>query len=337
MLRTRVFQGSHYDIGFQRGQEIVDFPLPQSRDEAILFAKRCCEVAQAVYPPILEEFEGLLDGSRLDRNNFTSYCFGRKEGILRGCTSFAVLPPRATIPLVGRNYDWAYADRRWCEARWIRPQTGFETISYTHHWAGSPDALNEHGLFVVMNSLPKVEAKHPGLQWNAVIKAMMETCRNVGEARQFIVEVPHLRSMTYLIADAAGEAIVAEATPEGVKIREPVEGYIIATNHRVGGSDDRPTSQHRYRRVEELLNKRYGSIDEKGMECILQDHTGNICSGSHKIADQSGELMGWRAADQSSELMGWGTIWSLIAYPSERRLRIAPGHPCKTPYHPLHF
>jgi predicted choloylglycine hydrolase len=323
MLRTKIFEGSHYEIGSQRGREIVNFPLPQSTEEMILFAKRCCEVARTVYPPILEEFEGLLDGSQLNRNDFTAYFFGRTEGILRGCTSFAVLPPRATIPLVGRNYDWAYADSRWCEARWIRPQTGFATVSYTHHWAGSPDVLNEHGLFVAMNSLPKVEAKHPGLQWNAVIKAMTETCRNVGDARRFIVEVPHLRSMTYLIADTAGEATAVEATPEGVSIREPTGGYIIATNHRVGGNDDRPRSQRRYRFVEEFLNGHY-SIDEKDVECILQDHTGDICSGGHKTTDQAGELM------------GWGTIWSLIAYPSERRLRIAPGHPCEAPYYSIH-
>jgi predicted choloylglycine hydrolase len=321
MLRTKVFHGTHYDIGFQRGQEIVNFPLPQSTDEEVRFAERCMEVARSIYPPILEEFEGLLEGSQLDRNNFTAYFFGRKEGILRGCTSFAILPPRATIPIVGRNYDWAYADRKWCEARWIKPTTGFATVSYTHHWAGSPDALNEHGLFVAMNSLPKVEAKHPGLQWNAVMKTMMETCRNAGDARRFLIEIPHLRSMTYLIADAQGKAIAVEATPEGVNIREPAGGYLIATNHRVGGKDDRPKSQLRYRRVEELLNNTYERIDEENVKTILRDHTGNICSGGHR---KNGE-----------ENTGWGTIWSLIALPSERRLMIAPGHPCETPYHPV--
>jgi hypothetical protein len=127
--------------------------------------------------------------------------------------------------------------------------------------------------------------------------------------------------MTYLITDASGEAIAVEATPEGVNVRESEGGYIIATNHRVRGDEDRPRSQLRYRRVEELLDGKNGEVHEKDVEGILQDHTGNICSGEHC----------------GNKGTAWGTIWSLIAHPSERRLRIAPGHPCETSYYPLYL
>lgn len=323
VLKTKTFQGSYYKIGLERAKYLKGFPFPKSTPGEVEFARRCREVVEGIYPPILGEFEGLLDGGGFDRDDFSAYFFARKEGILRGCTSFAVLPSitRDKTTIVGRNYDWIYSDLKWCELRYIRPDGAYPTVSYTHHWAGSPDVLNSEGLCVAMASLPRRDARKPGLQWNLVIDIMMDTCRDVAQARSFITKVPHLRSMSYLIADALGEAIVVEALPDSVTIREPENGFVIATNHRIGrepvdSPESNRRSQIRYRRAEEMIAERAGFIDEEVAKRILRDHQCHICSGIHgNVRERE-----------------WGTIWSLICKPQEGGFWIAPGHPCEVEY-----
>ncbi len=135
MLRQKIFEGSYYDIGLQRAKDLTTLPIPLPSRKDVNFANECRSIVQAIYPPMIDEFEGILEAGRFQSEAFTAYFFARTEGILRGCTSFAALPPITAdkTVIVGRNYDWIYSDLKWCELRYIIPDGANRTLSYTHH------------------------------------------------------------------------------------------------------------------------------------------------------------------------------------------------------------
>ncbi len=330
-LRIKAFTGGAYEIGFQRGRELGDLPMPGVSPPEVAFALACRGCVEALYPPILEMFEGMLAGGGFDRDRFTVYFFARKQGVLRGCTNFAALPSitRDGAVIVGRNYDWVYSDLKWCELRYLHVEGALPVLSYTHHWAGHPDCLNTEGLYIVISSLPGQEPQAPGVQWNLLVDTLTATCCRVDEAERILRSVYHLRSIAYLIVDAEGGAIVAEAGPGHVRIRRPENGALIATNHMLGEEDASARSRYsrlRYTRVEEVLRARSGHVDEAVAKEILSDHNCTICCGVHGAQSASPH----RDED-------WGTLWSSVCRPDLPGLQIAPGHPCEVAYEPVTF
>jgi len=332
-LLLRTFEGTHYEIGYRLGRGLVTLNIPESDSQGSEFAVQCEAIAREVYPPILEKVEGLIEGSRLSAQDFKTYFYTRGGPPQIGCTNLAIMPPytKEGFLLLGGNYDWFYSAREWREVRVIRPQGAYSHISVTHHWAGSPDALNERGVAVLLSVLPEREVEKPGLQWHLVIDILMETCGRLEEAREFITSVPHLRAFNYLIADEH-QAIVAEATPDGVLIREPEDGLLVATNHLPGREFPEEAlteierlrqrrSLTRYKRVHQMMGERPRGGDLEAVKAILRDHEAPVCRGDHPPVEERG---GFDSV--------FGTIWSLICQPGRREILLAAGHPCNSEY-----
>jgi len=344
-IREVEFAGTPFERGVQRGLMLRDTLLVPSLDGITpSFARACLEAAQAAYPPAVEEFEGILEGGGFDRAAMRAYYFARLESQV-GCTMFAVSGPAggAREPIVGRNYDWATADLKWC--RLERYVTAPRRIGYSHHWAGCADLLSEAGLYVAIASLPPEPVRAPGVQWNIVTEMVSETCSTVAEAAEACARVRHLRPMSYLLADAHGDVGLVEATPREVRFREgaPLGGVckvVIAANAPQGGdlvrawddgaaarSEELPPhyrggaaerAEQRIARVQQCLEalpqqERPGADD---IAAILKDHHAPICAGDH--ADPDGAP--------------WSTIWSGLCEPSRGTFRIAPGLPCRHAY-----
>jgi hypothetical protein len=243
-------------------------------------------------------------------------------------------------PIVGRNYDWAVDDLRWCELHRYQSDAGMRRIGYTHHWAGCPDVLNEAGMYVALASLPPQPVRRPGVQWDVVVERISETCATVEEAVAVCGRARHLRSMSYLLADAAGNAAVVEATPDDVRVRRPAGGFIVATNVALGGEPANvaesesgyelaeplavrtvsPQGTERARRRLEaatrMIEDAAPEVSEETVRAILSDHSAPICTGDHAHPDGA----------------RWATIWSGLCTPADGACEIAPGLPCRHPY-----
>ncbi len=332
-MLLRAFEGTHYEIGYRLGCGLTTLYIPESDSQGSEFAARCEAMVQEIYPPITEKVEGLIEGSGLSVHDFKSYFYTRGGPPQIGCTNLAILPPytKEGFLLLSGNYDWFYSAREWREVRVIRPQGAYSHISVTHHWAGSPDALNERGVAVFLSVLPEREVKKPGLQWHLVIDILMETCSHLEEAREFITSVPHLQAFNYLIADEH-QAIVAEAMPDKVLIREPEGGFLVATNHLPGREfpEEELTeverlrqrrSLTRYKKVHQMVGERSREVDLEAIKAILRDHEAPICRGDHPSMEERGGFDGV-----------FGTIWSLICQPGRREFLLATGHPCNSEY-----
>jgi len=337
-IREVTFSGTPYERGLQRGRRLrPTFAVPRLPELPAEFVRLCRRAAEALHPAVAGEFEGIVAGGGYDRDVMEAYYFARLEGQL-GCTMFAVLSEAGGV-IVGRNYDWAVGDLRWCELhRYLPARAGPDSplsrIGYTHHWAACTDLLNEAGLYVAVASLPGKPAAlpPPGAQWHVIVDAISEQCRSVPEAVGLCAGARHLRPMSYLLADSAGRAAVVEAEPRQVRVRELDGPYLVAANAALGGIllADHPEAppicgaapaviaraHRRIKRVAELLEQRASRLTDEWARRVLCDHEAPVCTGNHSHPDGA----------------PWGTIYSAVCVPAERRLWIAPGLPCRQRY-----
>ncbi len=343
------FPADHYERGLLRGRMLrATLHVPHSPHLPRSFVTGCRRAACDLHPPVLQEFTGLLEAGGFERERMEAYYFARLEARLGGCTMFGLEPGAHAAgrgPLIGRNYDWAVADLRWCRLHRFARGESPARLGYTHHWAGCPDVLNEHGLYLAIASLPAVAVSVPGVQWSVLVEMISETCRLVDEAVAVCARVQHLRPMSYLFADAEGGLAVVEATPAAVRVRRPGGGLIVAANHPQGGRElgrashggqctvleqpcDRGSaargkahrrSLRRVQRVAEMIGHGHEAVTAERVAEVLRDHEAPVCTGNHGSRD------GGR----------WATIWSGICRPAQDDFRIAPGLPCRHDYQRL--
>jgi hypothetical protein len=329
-----ILRGSHYEIGLQMGAKLTTLEIPEAYGGALAMAARCEAVLAERYPFILDKVEGMIDGGQLDARNFKALFYLGDSSSPTGCTNLAVLPShtRDGELLVGVNYDWYYDAKEWRELREVEPQGSYRSLQVTHHWAGSPDGFNEKGLGIFLSVLPHRDPTGAGLAWHLIMDLVLDICRDVEEAWELISSVPHLAAFNYLLADAQGQAALAEALPDGVLRREPSEGFLLATNHLPGREEAETSlspadarrqrkSLARYARVTEFVGRAERQIDREAIEAVLRDHQAPVCRGNHDPVP----------GDSSFDNV-FGTIWSLVVRPGKGQMLLAWGHPCRTDY-----
>jgi predicted choloylglycine hydrolase len=331
---VRILEGSYYEIGLQLGATLETLQIPVATAEKKALAASCQALIAERYPSVLEKVEGMIDGGGLRSGDFKAFFYARDLSSEMGCTNLAVLPGRTRddCVLVGVNYDWYFQSQEWREIRSMRPEGALSSLRVTHHWAGSPDGINEAGLGVFLSVLPQDGIAGPGLPWHLVTDIILETCQTVTQANDFLDSVPRLRAFNYLVTDALGQAVVFEALPRSLTTRDPEDGFLLATNHLPGrevaaeelSEEDKRRQRRslaRYQRVREILGWSGAGIDEVAMKTLLMDHEAPICRGNHQ------PIPGEDSYDNV-----FGTIWSLVAWPGRGDLQVAWGHPCQSEY-----
>lgn len=319
-MRRRFLSGTHFEVGRQLGERMREFERPRYGASELRFAEECARLLERFYPEALEKLRGIIAGSGLDPEQFRCH-FLTKGSAVAACVGVAVGPERSAEgePLVGRNYHWPLSDRPWCELRRVEVTGELPHVGYTHHWGGLTDVLNSAGLYVAIFSLPPAGRRRPGLQWHVIIDYLAQRCRSTREAEEFLSAVPHLRSFSYLVADGAGGAVVAEASPEGVAVRRSEAGFLVATNHPVlvGGAsaEGRERSRLLYRALTERLRQR-DRWNWEDLRRLVADHELGVCVGDH-----------------TGESGGWGTLYGALIRPAAREFAVCPGFPCREPFH----
>jgi predicted choloylglycine hydrolase len=314
MMHELTLRGTPAQMGTEHGSLMaqIGFELPPQDPRLIELAVGCEEQAIRHTPELVEEMRAFAAAAYVSYDLFKAFTLTIPlQQNIPSCSVVAVMPERSAGGklMVGRNYDFVY-DISW-EAATIYstyPETGQAHIGSCDIWIGREDGLNESGLFVAMSAtfLPGIQA---GLPFWFIVRHILETCKTIDEALTWIQAVPHSQSRNYMLADAK-KAVVVEATINGVCVREPENGVLVMTNHPAHPQlkeqvnfvpDD---SLMRYDRLN-LLSSSQVTLDD--IKTALNDRKNRVCA--HEQFDGN----------------AFGTIWSVIAYPEERRLAIAPG------------
>jgi hypothetical protein len=189
--------------------------------------------------------------------------------------------------ILGRNFD--FEEGRIFDLRkavmFFRPSGGIPFVSIA--WAGMAGVvtgLNAEGIFISVNAARSREMRNVGIPVVFLIRRVLQEATTIDKAVSILKEAPMMVADIFLLGDGkARKAVVVEKTPYGIEVREG-EGFVIATNHFLGGSlkgdreniriTERTSTIHRYLRLKELLNEEGKKLDPTGALKLLRDRRG---------------------------------------------------------------
>lgn len=161
--------------------------------------------------------------------------------------SHAALSPAVTDsskPLVARNYEFCDEAEDFCLLR-TGVQGKYRHLGTGVLLCGRDDGINEHGLAVTLSScgfpvgaLPHMRAPwQKGLQFWAVVRALLENCRDVPEALEYLKDMPIAYDLNLLLLDRRGQGALVETLDGHRAVRRMAPGrgpqLLCATNHAV--------------------------------------------------------------------------------------------------------
>lgn len=151
--------------------------------------------------------------------------------------------------------------------------------------------MNEHGLFfdgagtrevlVSKSDLPEFEGRY-------IMETVLERCKTVSEAIEFIKQYSHpwLKYCHILIADAKGIAVVVEWGNDKLNfITKDDKNFLIATNFNIIESENIMNECQRYNIAHDILSKEQPSISTFEKVLSLTHQEGNFGTVYSNICD----------------------------------------------------
>lgn len=269
-----------------------------------------------------------------------------KMPVSGGCTQIHATPAATAsgTPLSARNYDFPNVLRDYQFVRREKPSEKgrLASLSVTHiPIAGTHQGINDAGLMVAANNAricAGKDLKKTGVPYELILQEILETCRSVPEAVDFITKFPKRSNAGFFgFMDESGDCKVVEFTASRHAVREPDEaGIIVQTNHYhkltdanlpegttwnvegMVGIEYAASTRTRYNVAHALATQSAGKIDVEILKKILSDHSANNGAGSDITVCVHG--------------LSGSTLASMIADVKNRKLWIAEGNPCENEY-----
>ncbi|CUB11160.1 Acyl-coenzyme A:6-aminopenicillanic acid acyl-transferase [Bacillus cereus] len=264
-------KGSHYEIGKQQGEFVKQHPylIPQFIGQENLISHNYWTESRNILnqycPGINGEIEGFCEVLKIPAENMMYYY----QTLLKaGCSHCVVLPKKTDSKhtYVLRNYDLSpkIDDMRFCSTHveGTYAHSGFST-----QYFGRTEGVNEHGLAVTFSACGQpvgniADLRKPavsGLQCFAVIRVLLEKCKNVQEAKSLIEEIPIASNMNLIVADPldAVRIEIFDGYKSITSIDEESQDFIVSTNHAIS----LPIQKLNSRRLEQSTN-RYHTLYE---------------------------------------------------------------------------
>lgn len=326
-VHTLELTGSSYDIGYKLGSIISEntalkkaytrtlegFGLTELKEAVKLFDEWC--------PGISEEIHGFADALKVNTEQIAYYAM---TYLLPRCSQIALLPNMTAQnkPLLARNYEFNHQIEDFVLVRTSvtgkYTHMGTSTMSF-----GRDDGFNEHGLAVTMSAcgfpvgaVPFMRApKIKGLHFWAVIRALLENCKNVEESLHYLKGMPIACNINLMLLDKNGNAALFE-TIDGKQATKQIspasqEQFLWATNHPVLPQLVRYEPQaaiHSLRRGEWIVSQLEGAsavTNEQLKEMLLSNYPNGLCSHYYEDYFGTTKSMVFSPVDGIIELC-WG-------------------------------
>jgi len=220
------------------------------------------------------EYDFIGSGYQRQLNYHAAHDIGHAmQGLnLVGCTSFSVWNGSSADSslLVGRNFDF-YMGEKFAENKivcFINPDNGYKFMMIT--WAdliGVVSGMNEKGLTVTINASKSTLPRQAATPVTILAREILQYAANIQEAHEISKKRQLFVSESIMVGSAIDhKTAIIEKSPEKDELVNPESDRIICSNHfrghafasdkinleNIHGSD----SYARYKRVEELLNRR---------------------------------------------------------------------------------
>ena len=165
---------------------------------------------------------------------------------------------------------------------------------------GVVSGMNEWGLSLANMEVDRGFRPPTAMPYTLLYRAVLEQCRTVDEAIDFLNRTPRQTANNLMLMDAAGNRAVAEIRPDGVTVRRGTEQQaLISTNHQRGQDTATPGYCWRYDALRSQAAANFGEIGVPALQKML----GSVVQGSN------GEM----------------TLQSMIFEPANRVVYLATG------------
>jgi len=277
---------------------------------AIEKAAGCREVVAKHSPHLLEELEGLSQGSGVDEESlFTLNC--RTEVLppdflaramattmsgadnrnihANECTSFAFAADQSPVWL-SQNWDWVGMQRQALAVVESQQAARPAYITVTEAGMLAKIGFNDQGLGVTLNILRSHnDGQQSGMPVHFFLRALLD-CGSVQEACDFASSLPFASSSNVMIAQSAGdnrsaEIVNIELAPNGCKFIKPAVDRLCHTNHFLhkelaandAGREGNVSTVNRLDTAQANIANLSGFDDIKNLLSDTSDGTESIC------------------------------------------------------------
>ena len=323
--------GDRIALSVERYMERFQYFAGLSTSEARAAAAEFAPVIRAYDPDLLEEIEGVADGSGFATEELLAVnC--RSEIMfstpLPECTSFGLQPDVSANGhvYVGQNWDWAPDIKETLILLVIEQPPKPALVLLDEAGMIGRMGLNASGIGLATNTLIS-EQRQLGVPYNVLLRGILNQ-NHMADAIGALVRPERALAANYLIADAGGQTIDVEVSTVHIDNLAPRGGIITHGNHfegaRLRGRDlsaERfPDSLYRSCRLRDRLAEHAGAITLEHIQDALRDKFGK----PHAIA---------RDADASQDPFDQlETVASIIIDVTERRFWLAAGAPDRYDY-----
>lgn len=293
-----LLEGSSYDAGRKLGGIARNIPghlecmlLKEpflSKEEE----KQMLRLFDEFCPGLNEEIAGFAEELKIPVVQVMYYAM---TYLRPGCSQMVVLPSLTADghTFMARNYDFSDAVEEMTLTT-TRIKGKYAHIGSSLMQFGRGDGMNEHGLAVSQTSagLPvgnfEFAAKPAiiGLQFWAVIRSVLENCKNVEEVIRWTKDMPIAYNINLIAADPEGSAVLLE-TFNGNKAvkridRDTKDQFIHSTNHvhlpelKASAPLSMRNSLVRYKLIDETLRGRDRISKEDLMELLTAKYPAGL-------------------------------------------------------------
>jgi predicted choloylglycine hydrolase len=220
-------RGTPYQNGLRLGQFMKDKPIIQSF-KMMTKTEIDCTNMKSIYhqfaPHLIEELQGVAEGVEIPYARacamFSGYDVPRAPAM--GCTAVSI------DDFYVRNYD--FTPEIYDGVFTLnQSKSSLATAGYNLQLIGRHDGVNEHGLVGGLHFVSQ-EGYQEGVSAWLSLRMLLDSCSSVDEAISMLKELPHAACYNFSLADADGNKVVVEASPNVVKVREERD-FIACVNH----------------------------------------------------------------------------------------------------------
>lgn len=298
-VRNFEISGTSYEIGCQLGRMAAGneklaetfLGVPDAFSEAQ--GAEMITVFDTYCPGMNEELQGFADTLGVPRLQLVYYTMAY---LTPGCSQLAVLPEHTADGhvLLARNYEFSHLmeDFAFCKTQVEGKYMHMGCISM--HF-GRSEGINDQGLAVSQTScgMPVGNikgARKPaviGLQFNAVIRTLLENCKDVSEALNYLKGMPIGYNINLILVDSSGTAVLFE-TLDGKSATHKMEqntgkAYLHSTNHvhlpqlAVIEPLAMKNSKYRYQLIQKYLAKQQVVSRENLKKLLITKYPEGLC------------------------------------------------------------
>jgi len=338
-FRYSVLKGDAYDVGRTQGEsiikntQVVRFFAAKRR---LINSQNMIEI-NSLYeefsPSLLEEINGFADALGVPTENLRYHNY---TWLTPRCSQFVVLPSKNEEGKIyaARNYDFSYRldDMRFCKTS---IKNNYSNMGFSTLFFGRIDGINEKGLAITMSSAGLPVGKFPsmknpkivGLQFWAVMRIILDKCKDVDEAIKLVEKIPMAYNANFIVSDKSGSAALIE-TYDGEVAHKKIsssttDNFLCATNHVVlpelvhNDSKKMQNSKVRFELIQSKINGK-DIISKNDIKKILSDtYPNGLCCHYYT--------------------QFFGTMNSAIYNPIDRKVDICFGASDCNPWYSLSF